>query len=560
MAGNSPQIQICPYCGKQFKRLKSHLPHCKMAGSEDSREALPLKKACDSERLSTEKKKKIRSLEASPEEESKKSKTDLVTKKGRRKNIGVTETVVNSNLPKDKDTEKKIKSASEKSPQTRENKQKTSEELSAPVDLFPKTNLPEKLSTVEKNNRISLLKEEIIPGLSLESLTQSGKATSEPHQKPCTKQNVESPGEQHASLSTNNFIESLQPIHQGLGRRIEQITASHHVTALENRYESSSHSLSNENILDNSKTGQWPLKSVSAEANIALANRQQIITGNVDKKNILELEGNFKNQSTENDIFTIKGCTSQGHVVVDSYGKVTRDPVHLFKSKLNANSLFLKAEDYPKEHLIDPDPRPNVCHTFTEILREMKVDKTSSYLSALEKNTYLCSRAFETKEGKNSVMSLRKPSLQKLKMTSFPEQSIKQSSLGLEWFSELYPNYQRLGLLLKRQSEWDTKISEAHVLLCGNHKAWNGYLNRNINVKKYGLPGISLMLLGLCTFGYAWRDHISKCFFPCIYNFIRKMDYMSVDRFGLGNGLSLYMSVAGFDSKPLVIENTLHYF
>ncbi|XP_026557514.1 uncharacterized protein C17orf80 homolog isoform X3 [Pseudonaja textilis] len=421
MAGNSPQIQICPYCGKQFKRLKSHLPHCKMAGSEDSREALPLKKACDSERLSTEKKKKIRSLEASPEEESKKSKTDLVTKKGRRKNIGVTETVVNSNLPKDKDTEKKIKSASEKSPQTRENKQKTSEELSAPVDLFPKTNLPEKLSTVEKNNRISLLKEEIIPGLSLESLTQSGKATSEPHQKPCTKQNVESPGEQHASLSTNNFIESLQPIHQGLGRRIEQITASHHVTALENRYESSSHSLSNENILDNSKTGQWPLKSVSAEANIALANRQQIITGNVDKKNILELEGNFKNQSTENDIFTIKGCTSQGHVVVDSYGKVTRDPVHLFKT-------------------------------------------------------------------------------------------------------------------------------------------WNGYLNRNINVKKYGLPGISLMLLGLCTFGYAWRDHISKCFFPCIYNFIRKMDYMSVDRFGLGNGLSLYMSVAGFDSKPLVIENTLHYF
>uniref|UniRef100_A0A8C6V9A9 ATP synthase membrane subunit f n=1 Tax=Naja naja TaxID=35670 RepID=A0A8C6V9A9_NAJNA len=480
MAGNSPQIQICPYCKKQFKRLKSHLPHCKMAGSEDSREALPLlKKACDSERLSTseqlstEKKKwQIISLETSPEEESKKSKTDLVTKKGRRKNIGVTGTVVNSYLPEDKDTEKKIKSASEKSPQIRENKQKTSEKFSAPVDLFPKTNLPEKLSTVEKNNRTSLLKEEIIPGFSLESPTQSGKATSEPHQKPCTKQNIESLGEQHASLSTNNFTESLQPIHQGLGGRIEQITASHHhVTALENRCESSSHDrLSKENILDNSKTGQWPLKSVSAGANITLTNRQQIITGNVNKKNILELEGNFKNRSTENDISTIKACTSQDNVV-DSYGKFTRDPVHLFKSKLNANSLFLKAEDYPKEHLIDPDPRPNVCHTFTEVLREMRVDKTStSYLSALEKNSYLRSSAFETKEDKNSVMGLRKPSLQEFKMTTFPEQSIKLSSLGLEWFSELYPNYQRLGLFLERQSEWDTKISEAHILLCGNHK------------------------------------------------------------------------------------------
>lgn len=75
--------------------------------------------------------------------------------------------------------------------------------------------------------------------------------------------------------------------------------------------------------------------------------------------------------------------------------------------------------------------------------------------------------------------------------------------------------------------------------------AWNGYLNRKINVKKYGLPGISLLLLGLCTLGYAWRyDHISKCFFPCIYDFIREMDYVGVGGFGLGMG----MSVAGFDS------------
>ncbi|XP_013927443.1 PREDICTED: uncharacterized protein C17orf80 homolog isoform X2 [Thamnophis sirtalis] len=522
MTGNSPQIQICPYCKKQFKRLKSHLPHCKMAGSEDSREALPLlRKACDSatsEQLSTEKKtQQIRSLETPPKEESKKSKTDLVTKNGRKKNIGVTGTVVNSNLAEDKDTEKKIKSASEKFPQTKENKQKTSEEFSAPVDkrLFPKINLPEKLSTVEKTTRASLPKEEIIPDLRLESLTQSRKATSESHQKLCAKQkqNIESLGEQRVSLSTNNFIESLQPINQGLGGRIEQITTSHHVTALENRSESSGHNrLSNENILDNSKTEQWPLKSGSEGANIASANRQQIITGNVDKKNILELERNVKSGSTENDMFSIKTCTSQDRVVVDSYGKVIRGPVHLLKSKLNANSLFLKAEDYLKEHHIDPDPKPNMCPTFTEVLREMRIDKattTSSYLSALEKNAYLSSRAFETKEGKNSVTGLKKLSLQELEVTTFPEQNIKLPSLGLEWFSELYPNYQRLASFLERQSEWDTKISEVHILLCGNKKAWNGYLNRNINVKKYGLPGISLLLLGLCTLGYAWRyDHI----------------------------------------------------
>ncbi|KAM3846260.1 mitochondrial nucleoid-associated protein 1 isoform 2-T2 [Vipera latastei] len=400
MTDNSPQMQICPYCKKQFKRLKSHLPHCKMADSEDSREAFPLfRKACDSvtsEQLNTEKKKwQIQSLETLPKEESKKSKTNLVTKKGRRKNIGVIGTIVNSGLPE----EKQIKSASEKSPQTRENK-KTSEELSAAVDkkLFLKINLPEKLSTVEKTSRTPLPKEEIIPtgNLSLESLIQSGKATSE---KPCVKQkqNIESSVEPSVSLSTNNFIESLQSVPQEPGVRLEQITASHQVTALENRCESSGHkSLLNESILDNSKAGQRPLKSVSGGASIALTNRQQIITGNVDKKSILELEGNVKNGNTENDMSKIKACTSQDHVV-DNYGTVTRGPVHLFKIPL------------------------------------------------AEKN------------------------LKDIKPQGLPPQGI----------------------------------------LGATFKAWNRYFNRNISVKKYGLPGISLLLLGLCTLGYAWRhDHI----------------------------------------------------
>ncbi|KAM6468664.1 mitochondrial nucleoid-associated protein 1 isoform 1-T3 [Liasis olivaceus] len=562
MNGNALQIEICPYCKKQFKRLKSHLPHCKMAGSEDSRKALPLlRKAHDSvtsELLNTEKKKQqIRSLETTPKEESKKSKTDLVTKLKRRKNTGVTGTVVSISLPADKDTEKRIKSAGEKSPQTRENKQKTSEQLLAQVDkkLFPKIKLPEKLSTGQKASRASLVKEEIISGLSLESLIRSGKATSESHQKPCAKQkqNVETPVEQNVSLSTNYFIESLQPIHQGLGGRIEQITATHHqVRVLENRGESSVHnSPLNEAILDNSEQGQWPLKSLSGGAEIALANRQQIITDTVDKKSISELEltGNIGNADTGNDKTTVKACASQDHVI-DSCRRVSRGPVHLFKSKLDAYSSFLKAEDYPKECLAYPDPKPNVCPTFTAAFREMRDDKTpNNYLHDLEKNTDLHSRIIVTKEGKNSVMGLRKPSLQGLEITTShwctsPEQDIQLSSLGLEWFSELYPNYQRLGLFLEREPQWDTRIPEPHILPCDNHKvplaekylkdvklrdlstwlglrdlspqgmlgatfrAWNGYCKRNVSVKKYGLPGISL-LLGLCTLSYAWsHDHI----------------------------------------------------
>ncbi|XP_029402555.1 uncharacterized protein C17orf80 homolog isoform X2 [Mus pahari] len=32
MSGAEPRMEVCPYCKKPFKRLKSHLPHCKMRG------------------------------------------------------------------------------------------------------------------------------------------------------------------------------------------------------------------------------------------------------------------------------------------------------------------------------------------------------------------------------------------------------------------------------------------------------------------------------------------------------------------------------------------------
>ncbi|KAK9407047.1 putative protein C17orf80 like [Crotalus adamanteus] len=116
----------------------------------------------------------------------------------------------------------------------------------------------------------------------------------------------------------------------------------------------------------------------------------------VDKKSILELEGNVKNGNTENDMSKIKACTSQDHVV-DNYGRVTRGPVHLFKIPLAEKNL-----------------------------KDIK-----------------------------------------------PQGLSPQGILGATF------------------------------------RAWNRYFNRNISVKKHGFPGISLLLLGLCTLGYAWRhDHI----------------------------------------------------
>ncbi|XP_069511206.1 mitochondrial nucleoid-associated protein 1 [Ambystoma mexicanum] len=43
MAGGSTGMELCPHCGKPFKRLKSHLPHCKMADKVPSPSATAMK-------------------------------------------------------------------------------------------------------------------------------------------------------------------------------------------------------------------------------------------------------------------------------------------------------------------------------------------------------------------------------------------------------------------------------------------------------------------------------------------------------------------------------------
>ncbi|XP_065549881.1 mitochondrial nucleoid-associated protein 1 isoform X1 [Lathamus discolor] len=130
-----------------------------------------------------------------------------------------------------------------------------------------------------------------------------------------------------------------------------------------------------------------------------------------------------------------------------------------------------------------------------------------------------------------------------------PGRSTQAGTLGLEWFPDLYPNYDRLrifpgkpfhedvgitmrtpmgnfskgqqGPLLDRQL-MDVRLGELplwvttrdfspQALLGGAQRAWNSYYNKYINVKKGGPAGVSMLLAGYCLLSYAWNyQHIKR--------------------------------------------------
>ncbi|XP_076209897.1 mitochondrial nucleoid-associated protein 1 isoform X2 [Aptenodytes patagonicus] len=127
--------------------------------------------------------------------------------------------------------------------------------------------------------------------------------------------------------------------------------------------------------------------------------------------------------------------------------------------------------------------------------------------------------------------------------------STPAGAMGLEWFPDLYPNYDGLSIFQGKPFQEDvgitTKIPKGNFsegrqgplaerrlmdvrlgelpawlatcdlspqgLLGGVRKAWSGYYDKYINVKRGGPAGISMLLAGYCLLSYVWNYQHIKC-------------------------------------------------
>ncbi|XP_074778296.1 mitochondrial nucleoid-associated protein 1 [Athene noctua] len=146
-------------------------------------------------------------------------------------------------------------------------------------------------------------------------------------------------------------------------------------------------------------------------------------------------------------------------------------------------------------------------------------------------------------------LSLHTSKSQPICLSQASGRSAAMGATGLEWFPDFYPNYDGLSIFpgkpfqenvqitmktpksnfakgqqgpLSAQPLMDVKLGELPVwlttcdlslrgLLGGVQKGWSSYYDKYINVKRGGPAGISMLLAGYCLLSYGWNYQHIKC-------------------------------------------------
>lgn len=467
-------VEICPYCKKPFKRLKSHLPHCKMAGdalftSNSTEISSPLPDTGNSATpkcLNMKKKEQIKNTEKASKKEDKKSKPKLIGNEGKVKSNSVQPVDVApvSNLVVARpDEQQEIKHSTKKSQQRENGMSRAPREdlghIQAAEKELSKTNLLKKSPRVQKSrSKITFDKEKITSGIIQEPLIQVHQATSRSPDQLVKITSARQTKEGFAKLnvcSLEDFsMDSLQSIPQGVDNKVEQVIENHHVRVLRKRHDSSVHNIPlNEAAIGNQKIGHQPVESLSASADTSLAIEKQIITGTQNRVVELELEGNA---------WTVPNVPDQMAAGV--------------KNMMDKNQLSVVSHE---ESMVYHNPKSNPYSTFTEKIQRDNDEKYNCNPTCLEKDTALDSGIIVISKGSSSGISLKSSSVHMLEITatqrlSSPKTDVQPGSLGLEWFPELYPNYQNL--LTGKQKQWDTRIPKTPFIV--PHEDWQGKKDR----------------------------------------------------------------------------------
>ncbi|XP_075626868.1 mitochondrial nucleoid-associated protein 1 isoform X2 [Balearica regulorum gibbericeps] len=93
-----------------------------------------------------------------------------------------------------------------------------------------------------------------------------------------------------------------------------------------------------------------------------------------------------------------------------------------------------------------------------------------------------------------------------------PGRSAQAGAMGLEWFPDLYPNYYGLSVFPGKPFQDDVGITmKTKGNFSEGQQAWSSYYDKYINVKRGGPAGISMLLAGYCLLSYGWNYQHIRC-------------------------------------------------
>uniref|UniRef100_A0A8C3T6G6 Chromosome 17 open reading frame 80 n=1 Tax=Chelydra serpentina TaxID=8475 RepID=A0A8C3T6G6_CHESE len=602
MAGVPPGMELCPYCRKPFKRLKSHLPHCKMAG--DKKTAFDVGKVASSDlkashskplRLLAPEKKRGQSKENittpdnSSERESKKKSLGTIGIKAESKLTplqrgGTAGPEIASNLPAEtpgKNTKRQIKLSSEKTHRD-EGMTVVQEEarmhMNAAEERTSKAKHAKQLPTKQKSRSKNTSHDEnSAPGgiLELSSLNKDEKSASKFPNDPIRvsakqkQRKVGSPTQEVAGVLDLTTCD-LESIPRAAIEGVEVVIEKHRVKVLRGRNESKIQGKPADSATTGDCTTQgWYLEMLAPDCSESHADTVQSdhwknVNGTgamntnafslkIAESNTLsgEREKGSRLTAAEMHVLSDPDCRKSPHGLIP--------PDRVAKSETEEKQFYLNGDVDSSKASFSASLAEKPHPTVRETLRGASEGIASNYLACVqqfvvdEKQIALLSESVLNTGRRDSELAL-KPHVchTSENQPTCPFQSsgrnIQARSIGLEWFPELYPNYQKLSMFPGRPLQVDTEIKVKKIepgflegpqaplverrlmdvklrelpawlaacdfspkgLLGAVQKAWSSYYNKYIDVKKGGAAGISMMLAGYCILSYGWRYEHTK--------------------------------------------------
>uniref|UniRef100_A0A8C8RN65 ATP synthase subunit f, mitochondrial n=1 Tax=Pelusios castaneus TaxID=367368 RepID=A0A8C8RN65_9SAUR len=501
MAGAPSGMELCPYCRRPFKRLKSHLPHCKMAGEMkpafdsvqvpsaefDASHSKPVRLVAP-EKIKGQSEEKTTTTDSGSKRESKKKPLDKIRNKAESKlnplqTRGNAGSEIASSLPAEKpdeNTKWQIKLASEKRHRG-ENGNTVEEEakmhMNAAKKRTSKAKHTKKLPTTHTiQSKNTSCDENSAPGgiLELSSLNKSASMFPNDPTRSSSQQKQRKVGAptEKAAGSLGLLTGDPESIPRAAIEGVKIVIEKHRVKVLRDRNESKIQDALAECATTGNCTSQaWYMKILASDcseshAGTVQSDRWKNMNTNAFSPEVAESNTWSGERERGNSLTALEMHVLSEHAEADCRKipceLIQRDRVD--KSKAEEKQFYLNGDVAPKAAFsasLTEKPHPTVRET----LREASERIASTYLTGVQqlledrKHIPLVSEPVLDKERRDSKLNLFHTSKnQPIFLLQASGQNIQARSIGLEWFPELYPNYHRLNMFPGRPLQGDVEI------------------------------------------------------------------------------------------------------
>ncbi|XP_051889071.1 uncharacterized protein LOC127579990 [Pristis pectinata] len=489
-----PKIQVCPFCGKPFKRLKTHLPHCKMIRnmknkSNSKKVEMPIE--IEQPKLS----KKLVGTPALPNTKKVKPKALMQKAKTGSTNQWNNLSVGNESCAHEQTVWNKDMDVTQLNPGELNNREPMGKKYQRSAGW------PEETKSKTESSEYSLKQEQDKMDV----------------KKAMTRKKMKSVNR----LTNSNFVKEVQG-------NIEDCSQSEFGSAEKTLFPKLKPIVKETAVWDLQNHLMVPQSSTAVRSNSLKSIRRGTVVPEVnitcDINQNEATEGIIREKHSMNSI-----KTSVWHHIKDNFCRTSRietNQNYILKVNTSVNRHVCRGGTLEASHGVatwESSSDNQRCNTISTSMRMKDLNEYEGnpyiYYEALKKTEpwNLKGYSFAQSEflylsqqikcwNKNMLLSMSSTKKEYMdeKILKPNPSDWKKTRIGMEWFPDLYPGYHSIGLsMLPKQ----TKHLETPVRLTAsqseNVKGYSKYYNKYIKMR--GARSVITLLVGYMTFSYIWN-------------------------------------------------------